>query len=162
MWKGRRKLNQAGMSLVELVVVILIIGILSVGSGVGMAYVSRMNATGAAEKLVSMLDKTRVMTLSSGGTVALELVCEDDTYYAKLMQNGVEAEKLKLGNAALTITVKNAAGVETPIGPGSCTFSYNKSNGAFAAGCTYTSIEIEGSQTKVIQLVTATGRCYSN
>ena len=45
MRKGRRKLNQAGMSLVELIVVILILGILSVGTAVGINYAKQMDST---------------------------------------------------------------------------------------------------------------------
>ena len=56
MWKGKKKLNDAGMSLVELIVVILIMGILSAGSAVGITYASRMNADSAAEASRSQAD----------------------------------------------------------------------------------------------------------
>ena len=89
MQKGRRKQNQAGMTLIELVVVILILGILSAGAAVGINYVSRMNSTSAGEKLVSLLEKARVYTISAetvsssdpADKVKLVLTKEGDTYY---------------------------------------------------------------------------------
>lgn len=160
MRKGRKKLNQAGMSLVELIVVILIIGILSAGSGIGMVYVSRMNASSAAEKLVSTLEKTRLLTISSSETVKMELIYEDNNYYARILQGGVETEREKLGNGGLTITVRDSGGGSTTVDTTTCEFSYKKSNGAFETSCLYTRVEIEGSKSNAVCLVRATGRCY--
>ena len=156
MRKGKKKLNQAGMSLVELVVVILIIGILSAGSGIGIAFFNRMNATSAAEKLASALERTRLLTISADTDRDIELVLdkEDREYYAIVKEAGVETDRIKIGNTALTIKVEGIELTDTSV----VTFSYNKSNGAFNSA--YTNVVIEGNQTKTVYLVNATGRCY--
>lgn len=165
MQKGRKKLNQAGMSMVELVVVILILGILSVGGAVGINYASRMNSTSAGEKLVSLLERARVYTISANGVVTLELTKEDDTYYGKLMNGGSEVDKVALGNGSLSMKVTKAGAAEgdedivTPIDSGTTyVISYNKENGAFSDK--YKQIEISGSETRYIQMVHTTGRSY--
>lgn len=162
MQEGRKKLNQAGMSLIELVVVILIIGILAVGSSAGISYASQMNATSAAEKLVSLLEKTRVYTLSADDSVKLVLSRDDNGYQGKIIKGAVEVDKVNLGNGGLTVTIKETGQSDLTMGIGdSYEFSYKKSNGAFEDTCTYTSVVINGgSKTRVVQLVHDTGRCY--
>lgn len=155
MRKEKRKLNQAGMSLVELIVVILIMGILSVGSAIGISYVTKMNSASAAEKIQSMLERTRLTTLSSESDVKMLLGKDSEGFYCKLMDGTNEVEKVKLGGDALTIT----AGGATVDSSSDIVFQYNKSNGAFQAG-SYDSIVITGSETKTVRLVTATGRTY--
>ncbi len=160
MQKGRRKLNQAGMTLIELIVVILILGILSTGAAIGINYASQMNSTSAAEKLVSLLERTRVYTISANGTVKLELVKEGNTYYGKLMNDATEVDKVALGSGNLSMKVTDSAG-DVVIGSGtSVEIAYKKENGAFEDSCTYDSVVIGGSKTKTIQLVHTTGRSY--
>ena len=158
MRKGKRKLNQAGMSLVELVVVILIIGILSATAGVGISFYNRMNATGAAEKLASALERARLLTISADRSVKLVLDKVDTEYYAIVLENDVETDRVKVGNTALDIKVMNGASSYDLTDTSEFTFSYNKSNGSFNS--LYTSVVIEGNQTKTVYLVNATGRCY--
>ena len=161
MRKGRRKLNQAGMSLVELIVVILILGILSAGAAVGINYASRMNATSAAEKLVSLLERTRVYTISADGTVTLELANESGTYYGKLMNNGTEIEKVTLGSGGLSVSVTRPGAADLSLADGtSISLAYKKANGAFEDSLSYSSVVISGSETRTVQLVKATGRSY--
>jgi len=158
MRKGKRKLNQAGMSLVELVVVILIIGILSATAGVGISFYNRMNATSAAEKLASALERARLLTISADRSVKLVLDKVDTEYYAIVLENDVETDRVKVGNTALDIKVMNGASSYDLTDTSEFTFSYNKSNGSFNS--LYTSVVIEGNQTKTVYLVNATGRCY--
>lgn len=154
MRKGKRKLNQAGMSLVELVVVILIIGILSATAGVGISFFNRMNATSAAEKLASALERTRLLTISADRPVELVLEKVDTEYFAVVKESNVETDRVKIGNTALTIKVNDTEVTDTM----DFTFSYNKSNGSFSS--LFSKVVIEGNQTKTVYMVNATGRCY--
>jgi len=162
MQKERKKLNQAGMSLMELIVVILIMGILAAGSAVGIAYIGSMNATSAVEKLESLLERTRLHTLSADDTVKLVLKKEGNEYYGILMEGSIEADKVKLGGDSLHIQATTETGTATDISSTNCIIAYKKSNGAFEDTCPYTSIIVEGSKTRIIQLVKATGRSYIN
>lgn len=157
MRKGKRKLNQAGMSLVELVVVILIIGILSATAGVGISFFNRMNATSAAEKLASALERARVLTISADRSVKLVLEKVDNEYYAVVKEAGVETDRVKIGNTALDIKVDGVLLTDTS-NESDFTFEYKKSNGSFEGD--KAKVVIEGNQTKTVYLVKATGRCY--
>lgn len=167
MRKGRRKLNQAGMSLMELIVVILILGILSVGAAVGINYVSQMNATSAGEKLVSLLERVRLQTISAEtgtGTdekITLLLTNEGGTYYGRMMQGTTEIDKVGLGNGSLTVSLSRPGAADLVLADGtSAEISYKKENGAFVDSLAYSSVIISGSKTRTVQLVKATGRSY--
>lgn len=165
MRKGLKKLNHAGMSLVELIVAILIIGLLSAGGVVGIGYLSSMDATGAAEKLNSLLTRTRVMTLSYAETedVEAKILLDGDNYYGKIYVGGNEMESVRLGKKSLDIVVYGDTPITIGTGsPGDCTIAYKKANGAFdfPASDKHTYFEISGTETKKIYLVEATGRSY--
>lgn len=158
--RSRKKQNNAGMSLVEIVVVVLILGILSAGTTMGFTYIRSMDASSAAEEITSLLERTRLNTLSAeeGSDVKLELKKDGDSYYGIISQGGTELEKMAVGGNGLAISVTDAGGAETVVDGTPVEFTYHKSNGAFRSS--YTKIEITGSKTVTVTLVTATGRCY--
>ena len=170
MRKGRRKLNQTGMSLIELVVVILILGILSAGTAVGVAYANNVNAKTAAEKLNSTLERTRLLTISSDADIEMELFKDSNGYCGQILRKYTDAhgtvhtEQLDLvhfGNDALTITVQKQTDPPVTVsGSNRFVFAYKKENGAFEDSCLYSVVTITGSKTKKVQLVHDTGRSF--
>lgn len=158
MRKERKKRNQQGMTLIELVVVILIMGILSAASVAGIGYVNSMNATSAAEKVASLLNRTRVLSISAEGSVTLVLSQNGNSYYGKIMRGGTEEESVKLGTTNLDIKVLEGATLK-PLDSVTCSISFKKENGAFDS-CPYSAIVVEGTKTKTVRLVQNTGRCY--
>lgn len=159
--RSGKKRNNAGMSLIEVIVVVLIIGILSAGTVVGFSFIRSMDASSAAEEVYSLLERTRLNTIAAetGANIRLELKREGNRYYGIIWQGDTELDKEELGGNGLTIKVTAAGGTVTTIADsGSCEFSFKKSNGAFQS--TYQKIEITGTTTAVIYLVTATGRSY--
>lgn len=164
MRRGRQKLNQAGFSLVELIVVVLIMGILSGVSIVGINYVNSMNAHGAAGKLASFLERARIQTISAKGDIEVTLVQEGTKYYGRILEDGAELDKVEIGNTALTINAYTGApgtpGAPIPVGTTGVTFSYDEANGSFADTCNYTLIEVIGKNTEQIRLIPSTGRSF--
>lgn len=159
--RNRKKQNNAGMSLIELIVVVLIIGILSAGAVIGFSFIHRMDASSAAETVNSLLERTRLNTIAAeeGAGIRLELKKEGNSYYGILWRGTTELDKMELGGNGITVKVTAADGAVTTIDDvHTCDFSYKKSNGAFQS--TYEKIEIEGAKTVVLYLVTATGRSY--
>lgn len=158
---NRKKQNNAGMSLIELIVVVLIIGILSAGAVIGFSFIHRMDASSAAETVNSLLERTRLNTIAAeeGAGIRLELKKEGNSYYGILWRGTTELDKMEFGGNGITVKVTAADGAETVIDDvHTCEFSYKKSNGAFQS--TYEKIEIKGAQTVVLYLVMATGRSY--
>lgn len=159
--ENRRKQNNAGMSLIELIVAVLIIGILSAGAVVGFSFIHRMDASSAAETVNSLLERTRLNTIAAveDAGIRLELKKEGNSYYGILWQGTAELDKMEFGGNGITVRVTATDGTVTTIDDeNNCVFFYEKSNGAFRS--TYEKIEIEGAKTAVVYLVTATGRSY--
>lgn len=162
--ENRKKQNNAGMSLIELIVAVLIIGILSAGAVTGFSFIHRMDASSAAETVNSLLERTRLNTIAAetGAGIRLELKKEGNTYYGILWKGTTELDKMEIGGGGLTVKVTDAGGIVTTVDDTHhCMFSFQKSNGAFLDTYgNYEKIEIEGTRTAVIYLVTATGRSY--
>ncbi|MCH5272975.1 MAG: prepilin-type N-terminal cleavage/methylation domain-containing protein [Lachnospiraceae bacterium] len=154
------KQKNAGISLIEVIVVVLIIGILSAGTVIGFSFIRQMDASSAAKEVSSLLERTKLNTIAAeeGADIRLELKKEGNSYYGVIWRGTTELDKMEL-SGRLTITVTEDTGaVKTIDDSNSCEFSFKKSNGAFQS--TYEKIEIAGSKTAVIYLVTATGRSY--
>ncbi len=163
--RNRKKLNNVGMSLVEIIVVVLIIGILSAGAVLGFSFINSMDASSAAEGIMSTLERTKLNTVSSGesDSIYLELCKDDNHYYCILWNDTEQLDKVEVGGNGIDITVKeDVSGLETSTvisDTVSYNFYYNKSNGSFGSGAH--AIIVNGSDTVTIRLVNLTGRCYS-
>ena len=159
--KNRKKHNNAGMSLVEIVVVVLIIGILSAGAVIGFSFINSRDASSAAENIMSTLERTKLDTLASKNseTVLLKLCKEDNHYYGIVMKDSTELDKIELAKNGVTITVKDTSGGQTVISDStSYELKYNKSNGSFESAAN--EIVVSGANTVTVRLVTLTGRSY--
>lgn len=158
--KNRKKHNNAGMSLVEIVVVVLIIGILSAGAVIGFSFINSRDASSAAENIMSTLERTKLDTLASNTeTVLLKLCKENNHYYGIVMKDSTELDKIELAKNGVTITVKDSSGGQTVISDStSYELKYNKSNGSFASAAN--EIVVSGANTVTVRLVTLTGRSY--
>lgn len=158
--RRKRKLNNAGMSLVEIVVVVLILGILSAGSVVGLSYINQADASSAAESVTTALDRTRLATLAAEDGVAVKMTLskEDKKYYATITQDATEVDKVEIGGASLSVTVKQGGTVTEINESNSCEFTFQKSNGAFTS--TYDNITLSSSDTCIVWMVKVTGRSY--
>ena len=162
MEKCRKKLNNAGMSLVEIIVVVLIMGILSAGVVVGFTFIRNRDASSAAEALLTALNRAKIQTTASDGVndITLRVVADSDGYTAKILKSGTVIDEVEIGDSALTIVAKNDDGSisQTVSGTNVCDITFQKSNGAFTSG--YTKLIVTGSKTVTVHMVTSTGRSY--
>lgn len=159
---SRRKWNNAGMSLVEIVVVVLIMGILSAGAVVGFSFIRNRDASSAAEALLTALNRAKIQTTASDGVndITLRVVADGDGYSAKILKSGTVIDEVEIGDSALTIVAKNDDGSisKTVSGTSFCDITFQKSNGAFTSN--YTKLIVTGSKTVTVRMVTSTGRSY--
>lgn len=167
--------NNQGVTLVELIVVILIMGILAGTAMIGMKSIDAGNAQSTVNRVSALLDYVQVENMSKDKTYYLVIEKSGSSYIAKVQydQSGtrkdVLTEKLKLKDGAVTYYT-NAGAAETAytvddIAVPSVTLeiSYNKGSGDFHIG---SSGEIKrivisaAGRTHTIYLVTATGKHY--
>lgn len=162
MGKSRRKWNNAGMSLVEIIVVVLIMGVLSAGAMVGFTFIRSRDASSAAEALVTALNRAKIQTTASDGVndITLQIVAGSDGYTAKILKSGTEIDEVEIGDNALTISfAENDSDTPTAVSSSTpCVIQYYKSNGAFSSN--YTRLVVAGSKTYTVRMVKNTGRCY--
>lgn len=113
---GRRtKLNNEGFSLVELIVVILILGILTAGTTIGISVLYNAKVDNAAKRLESMLTRAREEAMAHvEADTWLEIKTEGDNIFARVyVQNKGAAEsdlkaEEKLGNTNITVKLWKA------------------------------------------------------
>ena len=171
MAEQRRQQNtNAGFSLIELIVTIIIMAVLAGSSILGVSQIMRTGVTTAAEKLVAVFEQARYENLYLDGNVTLQLVYEEERYYALILvekENGgspVTEERLReeIGDSRITLTAVTQGGSITDIRIAPVTIAFYKSNAALKpADVIYSAIRVENASRKAeIALVEHTGRCF--
>ncbi|MBP3577441.1 MAG: type II secretion system protein [Lachnospiraceae bacterium] len=155
-----KKQNNAGFSLVELIVTILIMSILTAGVVVSVIAMHRADAEKEATKIANVLEKARMQVLSRSETTYVRLYADADGKYIALVQGGV-ATVTKLDDKA-TVSYKTDDGVETTLtGSAEVEIHFSKSSGAFQKnGYLVEYIKVTADKDLYVCLVADTGRCY--
>ncbi|MBE5938536.1 MAG: prepilin-type N-terminal cleavage/methylation domain-containing protein [Lachnospiraceae bacterium] len=161
------RLNNKGVSLVELIVVVLIMSILVSGAVMSVMIIHDANVGAASDKLEAMLSSTRKTSIArEADTVKLRLQIESDKCYAVVYlknESGEweEADREKLGSTDIVYKVIKTDGLELTVSESSAVeFSFMKSNGSLKED--YKQIVLEGSKTKTITVIKETGRCLAD
>lgn len=161
----KHRMNQKGMTLVEVVIVLGIVGILAGSSIAFFGHIRYANTKKAAEKIDSALDKLQVQTISKTGIPYLYIYQLADGYYMKVLQEELttfDGAKLtddatKLCNQDTVISITTPAGTKAVSGTEYAKVAYTKS--AFFA-TDITSIQIQGNVDFRIKLVKETGKHF--
>lgn len=157
--------NNSGFSLVEVIVILAIIAIMTVGAGTMMYSMKTWNLTGSVQKIdVGLADaKADCMNKESGG---FRLYKDGSFYYMEVSGQ----EKEKLGDERVRIFYTDSSGSEVEITASTeLNISYNRGTGAFkeigtnGAGTSIYCKEIKlerAGKTAVIKLEKSTGNHY--
>lgn len=168
----RKENRNAGFSLIELIVTVLIMAVVSGGAVIGVSQISRTNVSSVAEKLMAEIDRVRYESLFLEGEVFLELSQEDDDFVAvtkmKKIVDGLEVSEERyretIGDTRISITATTKSGLSVAlVAPTKLVFAFYKSGGALKpdGGNIYTSLRVENaSKSMEIALVEHTGRCF--
>lgn len=158
--------NNRGVSLVELIVVIAIIGIISTAGAISINLILGMDVKEAASEIENYMRKTKVTAMSkASATMELYQDPADGNYYIEM---STETVPKKIGNSGLTITcyTRDGGDIGESISDTSRLFiSFDRSSGAFlpigAGSDYYTEIEVKkGNKISIIHLVPETGKYY--
>ncbi|MCQ2536865.1 MAG: prepilin-type N-terminal cleavage/methylation domain-containing protein [Lachnospiraceae bacterium] len=190
MTTGRRtKQNNAGFSLLELIVVVLVLGILAGGMAVGISVVYNARSDSAAKKLYSMFTTARETAMAySDGETWITIIEKDNDLYAGIYvkETGITELKAeeKLGSNRITVELKASdqyvgGTTETSykkVTTEGISIYYNSANGGLrgqtaelkkpsegAEGNYYlTDIKVSGSETIEYIVIPETGRVLKN
>ena len=160
MVNNMKKQNNAGFSLVELIVTILIMSILTAGVVVSVVAMHRADAEKEARKIANVLEKARVQVLSRSEDTYVQLYADADGKYISLVQGGT-ATVTKLDDKATVAFC--IGGTETTLtGTAEAKIYFSKSSGAFkdTPGYLVQYIKVTADKDLYVCLVADTGRCY--
>ena len=162
--------KNAGFTLIELIVVILIMGILVGGATVSIVRMHDSDVDSAANKLVSILTQARSQSVTkSQNSIWFELERDSDGCTAYIYQGDetnpssaqvVDTEKICGDSVEIKVTTEDDAGntAETSLASGnSVLFHFAKPTGKISED--YTDIKISGTKDINIIVIKETGRC---
>jgi len=104
----RRKCDNSGFSLVELIIVVAILAIVVGGLTLSLSVVSNRKVLKCADEIAATIERARVMTL---GKAQNDVECiisfdgSDNTYHAVIIQGGSEVSDREVGEAPIAVTV---------------------------------------------------------
>jgi len=162
--------KNAGFSLIELIVTVIIMAVLAGSAMIGMSQILKTNVTTSADKVVAALDQARYENLYVEGSISVKLIYENEQYYVVTFlkkESGTdtvteERRREEIGDDKISIFAVTAGGTTVDIRSAPVTIAFYKSSGALkAAGEMYSTIRIENASRQAeIALVEHTGRCF--
>ena len=173
---GWMKKNNKGMSLVEIIIVIAIVGILAAASVSMAGNIKYANTQKAVESIEDKLDNLQVTTMSKASKQYLYIYRKGGNYYAKVSTTATtnsndslfDDQGTKLSNSSLTIYYAKDNGSKTMVDSSHfIRICYNRA-GAFyypdanstTLGTNCDKIYVKGSREYTITLVEETGKHY--
>ena len=167
-----RKLNtNAGFSLIELIVVVIIMSVLAGAAVIGISQVMRTNVTTAVDKLATLYDRAQYENFYLDGEVILRLEYVNERYEAVILHiaevNGEQRERElsreTIADRKVTVTAVTSTGSEVDVSlVPMITIAFYKSSGAMKpAEALYSGIRLQNAARKAeLVLVEHTGRCF--
>ena len=184
---GSAVISNAGFSLIEIIVVVLIIAIAAGAAIMSLSAALRANTTRAATELSSVISEARIEAMSRpGGSVELRVYQSgsDGRFYADIVMKKtgkadaagtssggsekiIESKSVASGAVSLSASDSSAAaGRSAEIkGSSSAVIKFDKSSGRLSSfkvgtGSGYDSVVISGAKTSTVRIAKMTGRSY--
>lgn len=162
--------NNKGFSLIELIIVVAILAIMSVGGAAGFGYLNLANASKCASKIDGGITLLKSKNMANAEPMYMHLYQYDGEIYIRYDKNDSYsptetdyADGERIGNSRLTVSYQDGnAASATTLSDGSCkTFGVRKKDGSFIGTTEPTCvITIKGQSTFKVTLVTNTGKHF--
>lgn len=171
-----------GITLVEIIIVVAIIGIFAGGVALTFSIVNSADVTGCTQSIDSTLEKTKNECMTKANARYMVLYKSTDPDHSGFYVGSVQSNALasftpnpdadtKVGGAKLQITVTPESGPPIDVASNAVYFTFDRSSGAFknvykgipatdALKCPASITVTNGSRTSVIHCVQATGKHF--
>ena len=184
---GSAVISNAGFSLIEIIVVVLIIAIAAGAAIMSLSAALRANTTRAATELSSVISEARIEAMSRPeGSVELRVYQSgsDGRFYADIVMKKtgkadaagtssggsekiIESKSVASGAVSLSASDSSAAAGRSAVikGSSSAVIKFDKSSGRLSSfevgtGSGYDSVVISGAKTSTVRIAKMTGRSY--
>lgn len=160
--------DQNGITLVEIIIVIAIVGILASTSVMMIGHLHYANTQKVVSALDSSLDKLQVTNMSKAGSYSMYVYKLSDGYYCRILADSTyDASQLSDDGTKLcnnSITIKGCSGnpvVSKEVGDSGYVIQVSYTKAALFAGSTNVdAIEIDGVPHYSLKLVKDTGKHF--
>ena len=123
--------NNKGLTLVELIVVVAIMGIVSIGGISGINLIYSTSAKETSSKLNSALNRARTEAMSRS-QASLDIYEQDSEYYVKFKINGAEEAPIRVGTSRVNVSYTDTQGNTKKLtAPNSLKIEFDRETGAF-------------------------------
>ena len=157
------KTNNKGFTMVELIVVMLIIGIITVIVGLTISTSTSARAEGTASSVNALISKCRAGCLSKTGNVYLTLAVDNGSLVCRYYENDilVSTDTFEANGIAVSVsTMLNGPPTTRALTATPFRLSFNRSTGAQTPqsdGSNCTALKFTGGRTYTVELVPSTG-----
>lgn len=160
-----RKLNNKGLSLIELIIVVAIMAIIGAASFLTLRMATNKQVSSCADKIRTSLDQTRNLAL--GKNSAYLVIWKDDTVKVRMYVNNTPyGDIVDVGVAGLTVTYNTNASSDLSLGASEAAgrkIEFDRSSGGLKGNPYVTSITVtNGNRTCVVSIDHFTGRISVN
>lgn len=156
-----------GFTMIEVIVVVTIIAILTIGITLGLNSVARTDLNKVTRTVDAQMKKLRITTLSKEGDYSLYIYKKGNSYYYEIAPSKTKLTNLKagvkLGKSGMEVQYSIVGNDEfdTVSGTEYIEIAYNRSNGTFANNNTYNKIQfVAGGKNMEIIIANSTGRHF--
>lgn len=129
-YMNKLKKDNRGLSLIELIVVVAIMGILLAGGINYLGLLSSHSAKETATKLKSAMTEARTEAMSKS-QASLRIYEDGSEYYAELTVNGKIQSPVQIGNSRVEVTYERVATVEENLPVDGLVIEFDRDTGAF-------------------------------
>ena len=150
------KLNNEGLSLIEIIIVLAIMAVIGAAAYMSTAMATDKQVNECALKIASSIEQTRNLTLGKqSGYVHISQTSGDYVYIQMYIDGKEYGDRVAVGRPGITVSVSGVKLTETPAG---IDVAFKRSNGSLESGSPTEIVVTNGRRTMTITIDSYTGR----
>ena len=152
---NKLKLNDQGISLIELIIVLAIMAIIGGAAFLSTTVATDKHVNSCGQKIASSLEQTRGLAMGKqSGYVTLSQTAGDYVYLQMYIDGQPYGDRVAVGRPGVTVNItRDGGGTTTLVSEGSVTIQFDRSNG---------SVSSVGGAAPIVKIAVTNGRRTMN